>query len=99
MRQSSKMKQPPNVVAMLCESSQPGNSSYVFVQTLQVLARTDFTFLSTSSFEVSLSFQCNFKQTIDLVQIYTGSCKALSVLLCHSWLHKLSSRIMIVVVC
>ena len=34
MRQSSKMKQPPNVVAMLCESSQPGNSSYVFVHTL-----------------------------------------------------------------
>ena len=96
MRQSSKMKQPPNVVAMLCESSQPGNSSYVFVQTLQVLARTDF--LSTSSFEASLSFQCNFKQTIDLVQIYTGSCKALSFLLCHSWLHKLLSRIMIVVV-
>ena len=73
MRQSSKMKQPPNMVAMLCESSQPGNSSYVFVQTLQVLARTDFSFLSASSFEASLSFQCNsFKHSIDSVQIYTG---------------------------
>ena len=33
MRQSSKMKQPPNVVAMLRESSQPGNNYYVFVHT------------------------------------------------------------------
>ena len=36
--------------------------------------------------------------TIDSVQSYAGSCKTLSFPLCHSWLHEMLSRIMIVVV-